>query len=199
MHIKLYYFKPELINENLKIESETLIKKIKLISSSLVKDRFLHTSKTTKSLSFAIKDELSIIMKENGFSSNKNIFASSDYSSIKRFTFDYYKSHINFEIGFNHEMACAWKLIKGSLLSYEDSQIGFKSKLSIIITVTKAMRDEGGFDGSIASFEKYIEYLKPMYNNLLNPIILIGIEPFEDFKISHKKYYDKTLGKVENK
>lgn len=199
MHIKLFYFKPELMDENLKIESEELIKKIKLIPSSLIKDRFLHTSKTTKSLSFAIKDELDIIIKENGFASNKNIFTSSDYSTIRRFSFDYYKSYINLEIGFNHEMACAWKLIKGSLLSDEDLKIDFKSKLSIIIAVTKAMRDEGGFDGSIASFEKYIEYLKPMYNNLLNPIILIGIEPFEDFKISHKKYYDKTLGKVENK
>lgn len=196
MNLKFYTHRLDTIDADILKEIDLVFDSLKSISSENIIDRFINSSKSTKSLSFAIKDEINKIVLELGYHPDKNIFKNSKYSDAKRFTYDYFKNSVNIEFGFNHEMASAWKLIKGSLNSSKAILKDSNSNCSIIITVTKAMRDKGGFDGSIATFEKYMDYLEPMYGNVMNPIILVGIEPFANFEIVHKKYYNKTIGQV---
>ena len=196
MNFKLYKHKSILIHELHNEIIDEFLKIVSSISENTIQERFENSSKRTKSLTYALKDELNESLLENGFENEINIFSSPKEAQSKRFTYDYFKDGISIEFGFHHEMASAWKLIKGSL-EFDNRMIpNQNSQVSIIISVTKDMKIKGGFDGSIATYEKYISYLGPMYNNVIRPIILVGLLPFDSFSIKHNQYYDKTVGKL---
>ena len=48
----------------------------------------------------------------------------------------------------------------------------------------------------IGTYEKYVEYLKPLNNLLTTPMMIIGLEPPETFVIEHKKEANRTIGFV---
>ena len=65
-----------------------------------------------------------------------------------------------------------------------------------VITATDAMKKAGGFDNAIGTYEKYVEYLKPLNNLLTTPMIIIGLEPPKKFTIKQKKEDGKMIGYV---
>lgn len=112
-------------------------------------------------------------------------------------TLDFAKESIAIEVAFNHGGNVSWNLIKpvlSSELNHVKKEI--QTKLGVIITVTNEMKSKGGFDGAIGSFEKYVEYLKPLNNILITPLIIIGLKAPLTFYIHTEKNGEKKIGKI---
>jgi hypothetical protein len=86
------------------------------------------------------------------------------------------------------------KPVLSSELNHVEKAI--QTRAGIVITATDKMKKAGGFDGSVGSYEKYIQYLKPLNNLLTTPMMIIGLEPPETFKIKQDKIDNKTIGKI---
>lgn len=149
-----------------------------------------------KSISVTIRKIISRILEKRGWELNAPIFDNNLFDKGNRFKYDFLKKTTSVEFGFLHEMGVALKIIKGSLNSSRRLKNKNISNLQIIITVTNKMRRLGGFDSSIGTFEKFQDYLNVLDSHIFNPLIIIGIEGLETFKIKHNKYYSKTTGEI---
>lgn len=45
------------------------------------------------------------------------------------------------------------------------------------------MKKAGGFDNAIGSFEKFIDYLKPLNNQLSVPLVILGLDAPSAYKV----------------
>ena len=88
------------------------------------------------------------------------------------------------EVAFNHGEAIAWNLLK-PVLSCELNHVqkAVQGKLGIYVCATDAMKVAANIDSASGSFEKVLRYLPPMMNQLTVPMMIIGLQPFESFKI----------------
>ena len=100
-------------------------------------------------------------------------------------TLDFAKESIAIEVAFNHGEATAWNLIK-PVLSSELNHVekAIQTHAGIIITATDSMKTAGNFDNSCGSYEKFLQYLDPFRNILTVPMIIIGLEAPETFRIN---------------
>lgn len=91
------------------------------------------------------------------------------------------------EVAFNHGEAIAWNLLK-PVLSCELNHVekAIQGQLGIYVCATDNMKVAANIDSASGSFEKVLRYLPPMMNQLTIPMMIIGLEPFETFKISEK-------------
>ena len=89
------------------------------------------------------------------------------------------------EVAFNHGEAIAWNLLK-PVLSCElnDVEKAVQGQIGIYVCATDNMKIAANIDSASGSFEKVLRYLPPMMNQLTIPMMIIGLEPFETFKIS---------------
>lgn len=89
------------------------------------------------------------------------------------------------EVAFNHGEAIAWNLLK-PVLSCELNHVekAVQGQIGIYVCATEKMKIAANIDPSSGSFEKVLRYLPPMMNQLTIPMMIIGLEPFETFKIS---------------
>ncbi len=91
------------------------------------------------------------------------------------------------EVAFNHGEAIAWNLLK-PVLSCELNHVekAVQGQLGIYVCATDSMKIAATIDSASGSYEKVLRYLPPMMNQLTIPMMIIGLEPFETFKISEK-------------
>lgn len=91
------------------------------------------------------------------------------------------------EVAFNHGEAIAWNLLK-PVLSCELNHVekAVQGQLGIYVCATDSMKIAANIDSASGSYEKVLRYLPPMMNQLTIPMMIIGLEPFETFKISEK-------------
>lgn len=91
------------------------------------------------------------------------------------------------EVAFNHGEAIAWNLLK-PVLSCELNHVekAVQGQIGIYVCATDNMKIAANIDSASGSFEKVLRYLPPMMNQLTIPMMIIGLEPFETFKISEK-------------
>lgn len=116
------------------------------------------------------------------------IFQGIEYSSEKHWRLDFAKHPISIEVAFNHGEAIAWNLLKPVLASeLNHVQKAIQTEVGIVIVATKALKDAGAFDGAVGEYEKFLRYLKPMSTVLTVPMVLIGLEPPETFKLKAKR------------
>lgn len=89
------------------------------------------------------------------------------------------------EVAFNHGEAIAWNLLK-PVLSCELNHVekAVQGQIGIYVCATDNMKIAANIDSSSGSYEKVLRYLPPMMNQLTIPMMIIGLEPFETFKIS---------------
>ena len=64
--------------------------------------------------------------------------------------------------------------------------------MAVIITASKELKDKGNFDGTVGTFDKYIEYLKPYAMVITIPMVIIGLDAPESF------YIDKVSRDMKN-
>jgi hypothetical protein len=91
------------------------------------------------------------------------------------------------EVAFNHGEAIAWNLLK-PVLSCELNHVekAVQGQIGIYVCATDSMKIAANIDSASGSFEKVLRYLPPMMNQLTIPMMIIGLEPFETFKISDR-------------
>lgn len=177
-------------------ESEELIHILRSIADQEIIEQHETYGGAQKSLSRAINDTLKRYLTDHGWAAESPIFQDTQYTGDK-WRLDFAKELISVEVAFNHGEATAWNLLKPVLASeLNHVQKAIQTQAGVIITCTEALKTEGGFDSAVGTFEKFIDYLKPLGSVLTVPILLIGLEPFDTFRIQHRKLGSKLTGDV---
>lgn len=171
------------------------------ISDDDLINEFNIETRKAKSISEAINKLIAKRLSQKGWHKQSYIFADPDYSDNKgTWRLDFAKDNIAIEVAFNHGGNVSWNLIKPVLSSeLNHVQKAIQTQGGVVITATDAMKKAGGFDTAIGTYEKYVEYLKPLNNILTTPMMIIGLEPPKKFTIEHKKENSKMVGYVKLK
>lgn len=171
------------------------------ISDDDLINEFTIETRKAKSISEAINKLIAKRLSEKGWHEQSYIFADPDYSDNKgTWRLDFAKDNIAIEVAFNHGGNVSWNLIKPVLSSeLNHVQKAIQTQAGVVITATDAMKKAGGFDNAIGTYEKYVEYLKPLNNLLTTPMMIIGLEPPKKFTIEQKKEDSKMVGYVKLK
>ena len=173
---------------------------VSISDDDLINEFNIETRKA-KSISEAINKLIAKRLSEKGWHEQSYIFADPDYSDNKgTWRLDFAKDNIAIEVAFNHGGNVSWNLIK-PVLSSELNHVkkAIQTQAGVVITATDAMKKAGGFDNAIGTYEKYVEYLKPLNNLLTTPMMIIGLEPPKKFTIEQKKEDGKMVGHVKLK
>ncbi len=138
----------------------------------------------------SLSEPINMLIKEKltslGWNPESGIFKEYPYdkTNLKRWRLDFAKNNISIEVAFNHGEATAHNIMKpvlASELNHIEKEI--QTKMGIIITATEKLKKTCGFDSTVGTFEKFIEYLRP-YNSLIpTPLVLIGLEKTQTFFI----------------
>jgi hypothetical protein len=105
---------------------------------------------------------------------------------------------ISVEVGFNHSGSIAWNLLKPVLASeLNHVQKAVQTSVGIVVTAMRELQLAGGFDNAIGVFEDYVSHLVPLRDVLTVPILVIGLEKPDTFKIRHEKQGRTTYGFIE--
>ncbi|MGB0916269.1 MAG: hypothetical protein ACPGU4_01660, partial [Flavobacteriales bacterium] len=154
-------------------------------------------AKIPKSISRAINNLIKSRLETLEWSSESSIFQNPDYSG-DRWRLDFAKAPFSIEVAFNHSTVIAWNLIKPVLAGeLNHVQKAIQTRGGIIICATQGMKEAGGFDSAVGTYEKFIEHLDPLRNLLTVPIMIIGLEAPESFKIEQYQLAPrKKIGKV---
>lgn len=141
--------------------------------------------KRGKSISATINELLKIEFTNRGWKKESPIFQHADYTG-ETWRLDFAKDTISIEVAFNHGSVIAWNLLKPVLAcELNHVQKAIQTRLGIIICATEDMKEAGGFDNAVGTYEKFIEYLPPLNNQLSVPLLIIGLEAPQSFRIVH--------------
>ncbi len=174
------------------------------ISDNEIAETFLKANRRAKSISEAINKLIDEKLSMKNWNRQSPIFKETAFVERGRiqsnWRLDFAKGPIAIEVAFNHGNDVAWNLIK-PVLSSEKNHVdkAIQTELGIIITANEQLKKEGGFDDAIGTFEKYVEYLKPLNSILVSPIILIGLKPLKSFYIEKKFIDGKKRGQLVKK
>lgn len=149
-----------------------------------------------KSISKTINELIKERLTSLGWKAESRIFQNRDYSG-DTWRLDFAKDLISIEVAFNHGSVVAWNLLK-PVLAGELNHVkkSIQTELGVIITATDKLKVAGGFDKAIGSYERYVNYLIPLRNQLSIPILLIGLEAPKTFRIEHEKIGNRNIGRV---
>jgi hypothetical protein len=159
---------------------------------------FSATSATSnpKSISYSINRLLKDRFLQLDWKAESFIFAESEYRNTN-WRLDFAKEEISVEVGFNHGGNVAWNLIKPVLASeLNHVKKDVQTSAGVIITATDELRILGGFDNAIGTYEKYVQYLKPLQQLLPTPLVVIGLQAPKTFHIEHIQVGSRKVGKV---
>jgi hypothetical protein len=155
--------------------------------------------KKNKSLSTTINRLLREEFIKFGWSSESAIFQEPQYKDIKGdyWRLDFAKEDISIEVAFNHSTVIAWNLLKPVLASeLNHVEKAIQTKLGIVICATQELKVAGNFDNAIGTYEKFIEHLRPMMNQLSVPLLIIGLQAPKTFIMSEVKENGRKLGEI---
>ncbi|MED3653989.1 hypothetical protein P4489_06635 [Heyndrickxia sporothermodurans] len=158
-----------------------------------------HFRSKNKSLSTTINRLLKEEFESFGWSGESPIFQEPRYKDVKGdyWRLDFAKDDISIEVAFNHSTVIAWNLLKPVLASeLNHVQKAIQTKLGIVICATQDMKVAGNFDGAIGTYEKFIDHLRPLMNQLSVPLLIIGLEPPKSFRMSEVKENGRKLGSI---
>jgi hypothetical protein len=135
------------------------------------------------SLSRAINDILKERFISAGWKEESAIFQDTEYQG-ERWRLDFAKVPISIEVAFNHGEAIAWNLLKPVLASeLNHVQKAIQTEVGIVITATDALKRAGAFDSAVGEYEKFQRYLAPLSAVLTAPILLVGLDAPESFRV----------------
>tara|TARA_B100000902_G_scaffold399005_1_gene467916 strand:- start:578 stop:1204 length:627 start_codon:yes stop_codon:yes gene_type:complete len=154
------------------------------------KSRRKSTKSISKSLNRLIKKKLVLknwIPEAALFKNEEYLKNSVTKRKINSWRLDFAKNEICVEVGFNHGEAIAHNMMKpvfASERNHLDKDI--QTSLGVIITATNELKEYGNFDGAVGEFEKHIRYFLAYSIYMPTPIVLIGLQKPETFKIDNK-------------
>ena len=170
------------------------------ITDEMIVAEFEGEAREAKSISQAINRLVKEQLVRLGWTPESYIFADDEYGAHAKGTWrlDFAKGEISVEVAFNHRSDIAWNLIKPTLASeLNHVQKALQTSAGVIVAATRAMKAAGGFDSACGTFEDYVQYLKPMSGILTAPLLIVGLEPPETFRIALDKKGGKNVGRVE--
>ena len=187
------------VDENIRRLWEEITETLKSISDDDIINEFNSEKRKAKSISEAINKLIARKMASKGWNEQSRIFADPEYSDNKGiWRLDFAKEDVAIEVAFNHGGNVSWNLLK-PVLSSELNHVtkAIQTKVGVVITATDEMKNAGGFDGAVGSYEKYVEYLKPLNDILTTPIMIVGLMPPKTFIIRQKNENRKKIGYIE--
>jgi hypothetical protein len=174
-----------------------IIHAIESISDTRLKNQF-SAGDSKMSLSDAINRLLEEELVSLSWIPQSAIFQGEKFSD-KRWRLDFSKriksptkglTGMAIEVAFNHGEAIAWNLMK-PVLAAEMNQLQLQTEIGsgigIYICATEKLKLAGGFDGSVGEYEKVIRYLEPLFQKLTVPMIIVGLDSPETFKIEKRR------------
>lgn len=200
MEFKVYSFRhaETILEKEFKSQYVQIIGILEGIKESEIIKTFQEKGANNKSLSTTINKLLKDRFIESEWEPESKIFKDKDFSKKSAWSLDFAKDDISIEVAFNHGTVAAWNLIKPTIsgeLNHIEKEVN--TKIGVVITATNELKKAGGFDGAIGTYEHYLKYIRALNNILTIPILLIGIEAPNTFKIMHKKNAKgKKIGEV---
>lgn len=153
-----------------------------------------------KSISIALNAIFKERLVYSGWENQPSIFQEPHLKTDSTWRLDFSKpKSISIEVAFNHGGSVAWNLIKPVLASNINlMKRETETEIGIIIAATQVLKVAGGFDNVVGSYQKYVQYLKPMNFQLTSPLMIVGLLPPRSFKIEQYriKGKDKKFGRV---
>jgi Restriction endonuclease BglII len=148
-----------------------------------LKSKHLSFNGKQMSLSRAINDVLKERFMALGWREESPIFQDTEYEG-ERWRLDFAKNPISIEVAFNHGEAIAWNLLKPVLASeLNHVQKAIQTEVGIVITATENLKRAGAFDSAVGEYEKFLRYLPPLSSVLTVPMLIIGLEAPETFRL----------------
>lgn len=157
-----------------------------------------HFADRNKSLSTTINKLLKEDFSAFGWRTESPIFQDPKYLDKGDYwRLDMAKDNISIEVAFNHSTVISWNLLKPVLASeLNHVKKAIQTKLGVIICATQNLKKAGNFDSAVGTYEKFIDHLKPMMNQLSVPLLLIGLEAPKTFYMEERKVGNRKLGKI---
>jgi len=155
--------------------------------------------KVDKSLSAVINELLRNRLAAKGWKTESPIFKGVEYGDTTKksgiakrnpknpWRLDFAKGSYSIEVAFNHGEAIPWNLLK-PVIAGELNHVSkaIQSEFGIVICATNELKVKGNFDSAVGEYEKFLKYLKPLRNFLTIPMLIIGLEAPETFRIDPK-------------
>lgn len=178
---------------------EQIIEVINSISDEDLKKH--HRSKKNAGIKSSLAPTINAIIKdrfiEKGWIPEASIFQGEEYGTDKVWRLDFAYGSISVEVAFNHGEAIAWNLLKPVLASEVNNvQKAMQTEVGVLITTTKNLKSAGCFDNAVGEFEKVLRYLVPLSTLLSVPLMIIGLDAPETFKLKSKYPKSDDWGKI---
>lgn len=162
-------------------------------------DEFESNPREAKSISQAINRLVKRQLTMRKWDQEVFIFSDRRYAERARgvWRLDFAKYHLCVEVAFNHRSDIAWNLLKPTLaseLNHVDKAI--QADGGVIIAATRELKDAGGFDNAIGTFEDYVQYLKPLSTILAAPLMIVGLKAPRSFRIEVETTGYHRVGRV---
>ena len=150
------------------------------------------------SISAAINNLIDQDLQALGWTPQSAIFQGSEYEG-KSWRLDFAKttqvsekdkSGIAIEVAFNHGEAIAWNLLKPVLaaeINHINTETDIGVGVGVYICATESLKEAGAFDGAVGEYEKVLRYLSPLFAKLTVPMVIVGLEAPETFKVEKRK------------
>ncbi|QNV37856.1 PDDEXK family nuclease [Rothia terrae] len=198
----------EIINNNEEFSPvfEELLQVIKdLDEEKFISDfkNWLNKNKSGKSVSTLINAYFKEELPKFGWKKEPQIFKDPLYQKQEgsrgnpwRLDFSY-KDIFSMEVAFNNSGSIMANLIKpvlASELNHVEKQ--FQTKIGLVIVATQNFKSLGGFDKAVGTFENYILHLAPLMNQLTVPMVVIGLDSFDTFRVLPKEKGVREISEV---
>lgn len=153
---------------------------------------------TKKSISSTVNTLLKERFTSLGWRAESPIFSEPRYTEgVRIFRLDFAKGPMSVEVAFNHGNDAPWNLLKPTLASeLNHVEKAIQTDIGIIVTATEEMRVAGGFDNAVGTYEKYVDFLRPMGMLLTAPLVIIGLEKPKTFHVEHEQDGRRKLGRI---
>lgn len=185
------------MREDISPDWDNLKETIWNISDDDIIEEFSQNHMKNKSIASTINSLIRDRLVSQGWSSESPIFQDPEYSVDKRWRLDFAKNQISVEVAFNHGEAIAWNLTKPVLASeLNHVRKAIQTSVGVVITATSGLKDIGGFDSAVGTFEKHLTYLIPLRSILTVPMVIIGLEAPQSFFISHSTEDRRKVGRI---
>jgi Restriction endonuclease BglII len=149
-----------------------------------------------KSISYVLNALLKERFEALDWAPESFIFAEGEYRS-SNWRLDFAKHDISVEVGFNHGEAVAWNLIKPVIASeLNHVKKAIQTSAGVVIAATENLKQAGGFDSAVGTYEKYVQYLKPLQQILSVPMVIVGLEMPASFHIEHVVEGPRKVGRI---
>jgi len=149
-----------------------------------------HQLRKNKGVKSGLAPTINALLKERlvskGWQAESAIFQGEEFKD-KIWRLDFARDSVSVEVAFNHGEAIAWNLLKPVLASEVNNvQKAIKTEVGVLITATKNLKTAGAMDNATGEYEKVLRYLVPLSTLLSVPLLIIGLEAPESFKLKSK-------------